>query len=62
MPFSTELIMPIDKRDIEKRAHDIWEFRQQYRIEGTPEGDWLQAEADLKDDPEYWRNIDNDWR
>jgi hypothetical protein len=48
--------------DIRRRARDIWEFRQHYKIDGTAEGDWLQAEQDLTDDPEYWKNLESDWR
>ncbi len=37
------------RKEIEDLAYDYWEFRREYNIPGTAEGDWLRAEKEIKD-------------
>lgn len=38
---------PVSKKDIEKRAQEIYEDRVKKNIPGTAESDWLAAEKEL---------------
>ena len=37
-----------DEALIRKRAFEIFEYRQEYGMEGTAAGDWLLAEEEFK--------------
>jgi len=41
------------KKRIRKRAHEIWEHRQEYNTAGNATSDWLYAEAEIERDGRF---------
>ena len=39
---------------IRKRAYEIYERRQEYNVEGSPESDWEQAEFEVIEDLSFY--------
>lgn len=34
--------------EIRREAYQIWKVRMKYKVPGTPEGDWIEAERKLQ--------------
>jgi hypothetical protein len=44
--------------EIRERAHQIWLYRTENGIPGTPESDWYAAEAEMEVDRKIKSNAD----